>query len=95
MALDPWYTQYMIKNENTIQYTIQEKLYDLLARHPEFNVTDFCLGLSNISNALYKKLFNRYLCAMPYGTANGRDGDPFVFVTDKLVEELYQIERGF
>jgi len=85
----------MITNKNTNSFPIQEDLYDVLARYPHFNVTDFCLGWSNISHLLYKELFNRYLYAMPYGTANGRDSDPFVFVTDRLVEELYQINRGF
>ena len=87
----------MIINENTNSFPIQEDLHDILAQHPEFNVADFRLGKAGIPNALYKRLFIRYLSAMPYGTVTKlrRDGDPFVFVTDKLVEELYQINRGF
>lgn len=93
----------MIKNKNTNSFPIQEKLYNLLARYPKFSVADFRTGKSNMPDTLYQELYSRYLDAMPYGpvTGNVRDqllgrvGDPIDFVTDKLVEELYQIERGF
>jgi len=50
--------------------------YDLMLNHPD----------------LYEKLYDYYVfetAEMPYGTAKARDGDPDIWILDKLDYELY------
>lgn len=35
----------------------------------------------------YQELYERYMDEMPYGTAKGRDGDPVMWIQERLVEE--------
>jgi hypothetical protein len=34
----------------------------------------------------YEKLFEYYSCEMPYGTQKARDGDPIIWILDKIGE---------
>lgn len=37
---------------------------------------------------LYQKLFEYYFDEMPYGTAKARTGDPYVWVSERLEDEV-------
>lgn len=64
------------------------KLFQILDRHDDFNVRAFLDGEIDLSDELYRDLYELYFEEMPYGTAKARDGDPYIWVADRLTEEL-------
>ena len=69
-------------------YHFSRKFDVIFARHPDFNQAEFLEGKSDLPWALYEELYPFYASRMPYGTANGTDGDPFKFVVEMLREAL-------
>jgi len=44
------------------------------------------VGVENLDQGQYEKLFEIYQIEMPYGTQKARTGDPFQFINDKLTD---------
>jgi hypothetical protein len=63
-------------------------LFRILDRHSDFDVRTFLDGALDISESLYRDLYELYFDEMPYGVAKAREGDPHIWVAERLTEEL-------
>ena len=63
------------------------QLKQIIEKH-QFDVDGFLDGDVDISDELFKELYEYYVEEMPYGTAKGRDGDPFQWIAYALNEDL-------
>lgn len=65
-----------------------KKLADILDKHDDFDPKAFLEGRCEPSWELYDDLYCLWVEKMPYGTAKARDGDPYEWIHEKLLEEL-------
>ena len=63
------------------------KLKLIIEKHG-LDVAAFLDGDVDISEHLYKELYEYYVDEMPYGTAKARDGDPYQWIAHALYEDL-------
>jgi len=68
-----------------IMMTTELKL--IIEKHG-LDVAAFLDGDVDISEHLYKELYEYYVDEMPYGTAKARDGDPYQWIAHALYEDL-------
>lgn len=61
---------------------------DILNRHEDFDSRAFLDDRCEVSWDLYTDLYELWVEEMPYGTAKGRDGDPYEWVCNRLFQEL-------
>ena len=52
------------------------------------NDVDYFSKTGELTDRLYKTLFELWVHDMPYGTAKARDGDPYEWICDKLFLNL-------
>jgi len=64
------------------------ELANILNKHTDFDPRAFLDDRCEISQALYADLYDIWVEDMPYGTAKARDGDPYEWIWNRLIEEL-------
>jgi len=64
------------------------ELANILNKHTDFDPRAFLEDRCDISQGLYYDLYCLWVEDMPYGTAKARDGDPYEWIWNRLIEEL-------
>ena len=67
---------------------MNSKLVNILDKHDDFDPRAFLDDRCEISQDLYADLYEIWVEDMPYGTAKARDGDPYEWIWNRLIEEL-------
>lgn len=67
------------------------RLFELVQKHP-YQFHKFLNGDGDLPTHLYEELYDIFWREMPYGTAKARTGDPYQWISERLLEELGSIE---
>lgn len=67
---------------------MSDKLVNILNQHDDFDPRAFLEDRCTVSWDLYTDLYQIWVEDMPYGTAKGRDDDPYQWICNRLFEEL-------